>query len=799
MLLSKRWLTDFVEIDEAVDDRTFCEAMTMSGSKVESLSHEGAEISGVVVGKILSVEPHPNADKLVICLVDAGAQAPVTIVTGASNVFAGALVPVALNGSTLPGGVKIKTGKLRGVESQGMLCSFAELGVTKGDFPEAPEDGIFILTEPCRPGQNILKALGIDDTVIDFEITSNRPDCLSVIGLAREASATFKKPLRLHTPVVKGGAGPTQDLVRVTVREPELCPRYCARAVRDVKIAPSPRWLRERLRASGVRPINNIVDITNFVMLEYGQPMHSFDHRFLSGGSIVVRRAAADESIMTLDGTERKLSPEMLVIADEEKPVAVAGVMGGEHSGILPDTTTIVFESAMFDPVSVRLTSKKLGLRSESSSRFEKGLDAQNTLLALSRACELVELLGAGKVCDGVIDIDHSDKTPFILELDVQWVNAFLGTQISEEAMVQALRGLGFTVQGLLVTVPSHRADVRHKADLAEEVARIFGYDNIPTTLITAPTARGRFNAEQKFANGVVSTLLALGFNEICTYSFLSPKAYYKIRMAEDDPLRNSVRILNPLGEDTSIMRTTPLPSMLDALARNFSSRNLSASLFELATVYLPRGENELPEEKQIVTLGMYGEKADFFALKGAVEELLAACGIEGAEFAAQPGAAAFHAGRCADITICESPLHESPLGILGEIHPEVQANYGVDTRVFVAMLDFPTLFAHAGGLRQYRPLPKYPSTARDLAVVCDDAMPAAEIERAIRGACGKTLESIRLFDVYRGNQIPEGKKSAAFTVTMRAADRTLTDSEADRAVEKILKALAAIGAELRS
>lgn len=795
MLLSTKWLKEFVEIDPSVSDRAFCEAMTMSGSKVETFEHEDAEIKKVVCGRVLSMEKHPDADKLVICQVSVGGETPLQIVTGAKNVVPGAWVPVAMDGSTLPGGVHIKTGKLRGVLSQGMMCSLSELGLTVNDFPYAIEDGIFLLQEPCTEGQNACEALGLDDMTVDFEITSNRPDCLSVIGLEREAAATFRQPLRLHEPMVKGtpGAGNVADVVRVTVEEPELCTRYCARAVKNVKIASSPRWLRERLRASGVRPINNIVDITNYVMLEYGQPMHSFDARFLEGGAIEVRRARQGEAITTLDGVQRALTPDMLVIADSKKPVAVAGVMGGEYSGIMPDTQTIVFESAMFDGASVRLTSRRLGLRSESSSRFEKGLDAAGCRRALDRACELVELLGAGEVCEGVVDVDHSDKTPFTLALEPEWISRFLGISVPQSEMEDTLRRIGFGVENGMVTVPTFRNDVRHKADVAEEIARFYGYDKIPVTLIDAPATMGGFSAKQKFENKLLSLMTALGFTEICTYSFFSPKAYGKIGLPENDPLRSSVRIRNPLGEDTGIMRTTALPSMLETLARNYNNRLPAASLFELAGTYLPREGSALPDERQQLTLGLYGPKADFYALKGAVEELALTCGIKGLEFAAaqQPG---YHPGRCARMTI-----DGETLGTLGEIHPAVRENYGMETRVFAATLDVALLYAHTDTQRTYQPLPKFPATARDLALLCDEETPVAELEKAMRAGCGKILEQIELFDVYRGSQIPAGKKSVAFNVRMRAADRTLTDDEADRAVQKMLKALAPLGAVLRS
>lgn len=793
MNLSIKWLNDYLKID--VPPREFSEAMTMSGSKVEGYEIKGEEIKNVVAGKILSVEPHPNADRLCICKVDVGSGEPLQIVTGAKNVFAGAVVPVALSGSTLPGGVKIKKGKLRGVESNGMLCSLGELELTKNDFPYAVEDGIFIMEEPCKPGDDIREVLGLNDTVVEFEITPNRPDCLSVLGLAREASVTFKKPLTVRKPEVKGSpaAGKTADLVQVEVRDAELCPRYTARAVENVKIAPSPRWMRERLRSMGVRPINNLVDITNFVMLEYGQPMHAFDARMLNGGKITVRRAGDGEKITTLDGVERSLTPEMLVIADAGKPVALAGIMGGENSEIRDDTRTVIFESAVFKGASIRKTSRKIGLRTEASARYEKGLDPAGTKTVLERACELVELLGAGEVCEDVVDVDNSPKTPVKIKLEADWINRFLGTKIPAAEMAAILEKLGFIVEGDEVTAPSFRADVRHKADLAEEIARIYGYDKIGMTLIDAPATQGGLNDEQKFENRVNNVLLGCGYSEISTYSFVSPKVYDEIRMPADSPLRKSVRLLNPLGEDTSIMRTTPLPSLLEILAKNYSNRNSRAALYEIATVYLPQPGKDLPEERKKITLGSYGEGSGFFELKGVIEELLAETGVKNAVFEAETNEPSFHPGRCATVSV-----DGEKFGVFGEIHPEVQSNYEIGEKVCAGVFDFETLARLRSAEITYKPLPKFPSSERDLAVLCDDAVSAAALENAIASACPNLLENIKLFDVYKGSQIPEGKKSVAFSVSLRAADRTLTDAETDAAMEKILKSLRAAGAELR-
>ena len=793
MQLSMRWLHDFVEEIPATN-REYAERLTMTGSKVEGWEEEGSELNKVVVGKILELAPHPNADKLQICQVDVGDGAPLQIVTGAKNVAVGDLVPVALDGSSLHGGVKIKKGKLRGVASNGMLCSVAELGITTHDFPYAIDDGIFILQEDCRVGQDIREAIGYNDTVFEFEITSNRPDCLSVIGLARETAVSFGKPLKLHTPVVKGGHGDVNGLLKVRVEAPDLCPRYCARVVKNVRVKPSPRWMRERLRASGVRPINNIVDITNYVMLEYGQPMHAFDQKYLKEQQIVVRRAKEGESIVTLDGVERKLSPDMLVIADQDKPSAVAGVMGGEYSGIMDDTSTIVFESACFAGPSVRITAKTLGMRTDSSARFEKGLDPNNCIPALERACELVELLDAGDVCDGIIDVNNSSGERRKLALEPEWIKRFLGISISEEEMVQILQKLDFEVKDGVVAVPTFRADVEHKADVAEEIARFYGYDRIPTTLVGG-SAQGKLTEEQKFERMVNDTMQALGYSEIMTYSFISPKFYDKIGLPSDSPLRRSVTIANPLGEDTSIMRTIALPSLCEALSRNYSNRNLSASLYEIATEYIPKeSDSELPVEKQSVVIGAYGEETDFFSLKGAVEELLEKARVF--DYDVQPATEeyAFHPGRCAQL------LKDGKVfGVIGELHPKVLENYGLGARACAAVLDFNALFALRDPVRQYQPLPKFPAVTRDLAFVCDDEIPVLALKKSIAAAAGSRLEKVTLFDVYKGKQVADGKKSVAFNLVLRSADGTLKDEDADAIVKKVRKALTDLGAELRS
>ncbi|MBR6657579.1 MAG: phenylalanine--tRNA ligase subunit beta [Oscillospiraceae bacterium] len=793
MDLSLRWLADYVET--GVTPKQFCDAMTMSGSKVECYNEEADYISNVVVGKILKIEKHPDADKLQICQIDIGREEPIQIVTAAQNVYEGMMVPAALDNSTLAGGVKIKKGKLRGVPSNGMMCSVAELGVTVHDFPYAIEDGIMDIKEDCKPGDDIRTALGLNDVCVEFEITSNRPDCLSVLGLAREAAATFGKELHMPEVKIENETGDINELLSVEVKNPTLCRRYVARMIKNIKVAPSPRWMRERLRASGVRPINNLVDITNFVMLEYGQPMHAFDYKYLAGNKIVVRNAEEGESIMTLDGVERKLSPEMLCICDAEKPSCVAGVMGGEYSGIQDDTNMVVFESASFLGSSVRTTAKKLGMRTESSGRFEKNLDSRMCMEAVNRACQLVEMLGAGEVIGGYIDIDNEGDEPYTVEFCPEWTNKFLGIDLPAEKMVEILEKIGYKVENGVITVPSFRAgDTRHKADIAEEIARFYGYDVIPNTAVQG-ASQGALTLRQQFEKKLSRFLMANGCYEAQTYSFISPKYYDKIALPEDSDLRRSVVITNPLGEDTSVMRTTCVPSMLEVIARNYNNRNIAGRFFELGTIYLPKESADiLPEERGVAVIGSYGEKEDFFAMKGILLEALDKLGVYGVEFTANKENPTFHRGRCADISIGEKKIGE-----IGEIAPAVLDNYGIGTRAYVATLDIADIFDARIVEKKFKPTPKFPASTRDLAIICDDELPAASLEKAIRAGAGKLLEKVELFDVYKGSSIAEGKKSVAYTMTLRAADRTLTVEECDRAVNKVLKELANIGAELRS
>ena len=746
------------------------------------------------------MERHPNSDHMWICQIDVGKDEPVQIVTGAQNVKVGDLVPAALHKSLLPGGKKIEKGKLRGEASNGMLCSYLELGLDQRDFPGAYEDGIWILSDDpeltgLTVGEDIRTAVGLDGHVVEFEITPNRPDCLSVIGLAREASATFDAPLRLHTPEVKGGGdGCLVELLDVETPDPELCPRYTARMVRNVKIAPSPKWMRERLREMGVRPINNIVDITNYVMLEYGQPMHAFDYRYVKGGKIIVRRAQEGEELTTLDGNVRKLTPNMLVIADETRAVGLAGIMGGENSEIVDDTVDVVFESANFDGTCIRKTALALGMRTEASAKFEKGLDPLNTLPAVNRACELVELLGAGEVLDGVIDILNHVPQPTVLKLEPDKINALLGTGVPEEEMRRILKKLDFGVDGEHVTVPSWRGDVQRMADLAEEVARFYGYNNIPCTLQRGETTQGGYSPVQMAERRLGALCRACGYSEIITYSFISPACYDKIGWAEDEPLRNSLKILNPLGEDTSIMRTTTLPSMLDILAKNYSYRNKNARFYEIGRIYLPGGPDGLANEPQMLTLGAYGEGYGFFTMKGAVEALLRELRIEDVSFLACQDDPSYHPGRCAGVY-----AGEKLLGVMGQVHPTVAANYGVDCELYCAELSFDALLDAQGPGAEYHPLPRFPAVNRDIAVVCKDEVTVGALEGCIRKAGGRLLREIALFDIYKGKGIPEDSKSVAFSLTLRADDRSITAGEADEEIKTVLAALEKeLGAVLR-
>ena len=781
MKLSRKWLSEFVDIN--ISDKQYADAMTLSGSKVEAFEDLSAEIINVVVGKVTEIYRHPDSDHMFICQVQVGDDETIQIVTGAQNVRQGDIAPVAKHRSTLPGGVKITKGKLRGEKSEGMLCSLKELNLEVRDFPYAIEDGIFILQEDgIKIGDDICAVIGADDTVVDFEITPNRPDCLSVIGLARETAATFGVPMKRHEPVVKGSGGNISELLDVEIENGELCPRYTARMVRNVKIAPSPKWMRERLRASGVRPVNNIVDITNYVMLEYGQPMHAFDFSCVEGGRIIVRTAKAGEKMKTLDGNDRALTSSMLVIADVNKPVGVAGVMGGANSEIVGDTAMVVFESANFNGISIRRTATALGMRTDASGRYEKGLDPMNTFKGVQRACELVELLGCGEVVDGIIDVIAADKEPTRIKLEPAKVNKLLGTNIPESEMRKILENLGFVFEGDTIIVPSWRADVEHYSDIAEEVARFYGYNNLPITLMRGETTRGGFSERQRAENRIGQNCRAFGFSEIMTYSFISPSAYDRIDMPKDSALRKSYVILNPLGEDTSVMRTVSLPSMLDILSRNKSYRNEDVRLYELAKVYRRSGEI-LADERVILTFGAYGN-IDFFALKGYAEAIFSDLRVENVTFTAESENRAYHPGRCAVIK-----SGDRILGVIGQIHPKVADGYGLG-ETFAAELDLDAAFECRVPERTYTPLPKFPSITRDIAVVCGEDITIAALTDCIMRAGGNLLKDVKLFDIYTGSHIEPGKKSTAFSMKFRSDDKTLTDEDADGVVAGVLEKL---------
>ena len=890
MKLPLSWLSDYTDIT-GVTPKEYDARLTMTGSKVEEVYNLGAEIENVVVGRVTEMTRHPNSDHMWICQIDVGDEVT-QICTGAWNVHVGDLLPVAKHKSTLPGGVKITRGKLRGEVSNGMLCSLGELqldthnapyavikaaailndyhclkeqqpslpaeltagyklygetrcakvlsvttaaygqyaltvdcgagetalttdcaNIHEGDFiaidtgkntvctpadlraqqaefPHCIENGIFILNEDCKPGDDIRKVLGLDEWVADFEITSNRPDCLSVIGLARETAAAFDRPFCVKEPVVRGSGDDIGRYLSVEVRDADLCPRYTARLVKNIRIEPSPAWMRQRLHAAGVRPINNIVDITNYVMLEYGQPMHAFDYACLTDGKLVVRRARDGEFIQTLDGVDHMLSGSMLAICDKDKPVAVAGVMGGANSEITGSTQTVVFESANFHGATVRVTAKALGMRTEASGRFEKGLDPRMTRDAVERACELVELLGAGEVVNGVIDVDNADAAPKRLPFEPEKMNALLGLDLPDSEQQKLLEKLGFAVEGGEVVVPSFRTDIDRMCDLAEEVARMYGYDKIPTTLYAGEMVQGELSAKQQAECAAALVCREAGFDEAMSHSFISPKCYDMIGWDADDPRRISTTIRNPLGEDFSIMRTTVLPSMLDNLAHNNAHRNPTASLFELGTVYTPAvrdgkaDPDVLPREEKVLTLGSYG-RLRFFQLKGVIEALGRELHLKQLQFVQQTENPSYHPGRCATVL-----ADGKELGVFGTVHPLIAARYGLGGEVLAAELRMDALFDAIDGEKRYRPLPKFPASTRDIAVLVDDSVPAAAMQASIQKAGGAILEEVRLFDVYKGKGIPAGKKSVAYSLSLRAADRTLTDGECDKAMKDAIAAL---------
>lgn len=792
MKVPVKWLKDYVNIDISSDE--LGDALTLSGSKVEEVITSGDEIQNVVTGKILEIKPHPDAEKLVVCQVNVGAEEPVQIVTGANNMKEQDIVPVALHGSVLPNGLKIKKGKLRGIVSNGMMCSEEELGIAS----EEHVHGLMILPENTPIGKDIKEVLGLNNAVIDFEITSNRPDCLSVVGIARETAATLNTTYTMPetTYIIKCNKN-IKDSLKVEVKD-KLCRRYMARGVKNIKIAESPAWMQERLIDAGVRPINNIVDITNFVMLELGQPMHAFDSRQITSGKIVVERAKDEEKFTTLDETERTLNQDVLCIKDGETTIGLAGIMGGLNSEVKEDTTAIIFESANFDGTNIRVSSQKLGLRTEASAKFEKDLDPNLAETAINRACHLVEQLNAGEVMEGTIDIYEEKLEPHTLKISSKWINEFLGTNLSKEEMKSYLDRLDLFTEvnedTLHINVPTFRSDVNIKEDVAEEIARIYGYNNIPTTLIRSVSERGGKSKKQHLEDEVIKALMGSGLNQSISYSFVSPKVFDKIKISEDSKLRNAIKIRNPLGEDYSIMRTTTIPSMMEALARNYSRNNEEARLFEIGKVYMSKeNENEVPEERNVLTIGLYGN-VDYLNLKGVIENIAEHLGVERLNLTRESEDPTFHPGKTACVSI-----RKEHLGILGEVHPDVAENYGIDERCYIAELNMDVLFANANLNKMYKVLPKFPAVTRDMALLLDDAILVQEIEDIILKQGGKMVEKVKLFDVYKGKQIPEGKKSVAYSILYRLENKTLTDEEVNKVHDKIVRTLEnRLGAQLR-
>lgn len=786
MNLPLSWLKDYMNTD-GITDKEFADKLTMSGSIVEGIDNPANEFKNVVVGRITKIDKHPDADKLVVCQVDVGEDEDIQIVTGAPNVFEGAVVPVAKHKSLLPGGVKITKGKLRGVVSMGMMCSTDELGISK-----ERATGILILPDDTAVGEDITKVLGLDESVAEFEITSNRPDCMSIIGLARETAATFNRGFKIPEIKKTGNSEDVNSYASVEVTDPELCPRYIARVVKNVKIGPSPKWMQNRLTACGLRAINNIVDITNYIMLEYGQPMHAYDLDHVEGKKIIVRDAFEGEKLETLDDQPRELSPGMITISDEKHAIGVAGVMGGANSEVTDDTTTVLFESANFHPALVRRGAKALGMRTDASALFEKGLDPNNCMAAIDRACELIEEMGGGEVIGGAIDIYPKKKENTVLPFEYEKINKFLGTDISRDEMADYLTRLEFKFDGDNVIVPTFRGDVETMADVSEEVARLYGYDNLPTTLMNSTVMAGGKTFKQRIEDKIKTCLTAYGLYETMTYSFIDPKEFEMTRV----PMGEAVKILNPLGEENSVMRKSMLSSILKTMRVNANRGAESAKVFEIGTVYLPEKpvlDGYLPEEKQIVSLGLYGSDVDFFSIKGITGGLLESLGIQKFAFETETENPSYHPGRCAAVKIGGDLL-----GYIGQIHPEVLDDFKIDHDVYAAELDLNTILNHATFDRHYKETPKFPASSRDIAVVCDKSMSVRDIEKVIESARTNFLESYKLFDVYEGEQVGEGKKSVAYSILFRASDRTLTDSEINAVMDKILDGLKSIGAELR-
>ena len=804
MNTSLSWIKAYVPgLDVTAQEYT--DAMTLTGTKVETFEKLDADLDKIVIGQILSIERHPDADKLIICQVNIG-EKTIQIVTGAPNVHVGDKVPVVLDGGRVagghdgkktPGGIPIKKGKLRGIESDGMMCSIEELGSSRDMYPEAPEYGIYIFPEDAVVGESAVKALGLDDVVFEYEITSNRVDCYSVIGIAREAAATFHKEFKAPVVTAAGNSEDVHDYVKVTVKDTDLCPRYCARVVKNIKIAPSPVWMQRRLASNGIRPINNIVDITNYVMEEYGQPMHAYDYDTLASHEIVVRRAGAGEKFVTLDGQERTMDENVLMICDGEKAVGIAGIMGGENSMITDDVKTMMFEAACFDGTNIRLSAKRIGLRTDASGKFEKGLDPNNAEDAINRACQLIEELGAGEVVGGIVDVYTKKKEPVRIPFQPERINALLGTDVSEEDMLSYFKkiDLGYDAEKREVIAPTFRHDLFRMADLAEEVARFYGYDNIPTTLPKGESTLGKLPFEVRIEGIARDVAEFSGFSESMNYSFESPKVFDKLLIPKDSELRKPIVISNPLGEDFSVMRTLPLNGMLSSLAFNYNHRNKNVRLYELAKVYLPKTLplTELPDERVQFTMGMYGE-GDFYVMKGVVEEFFSKAGIRGKiSYDPKAGKTFLHPGRQANII-----YNGEVMGYLGEIHPQVADNYGIGDKTYVAVLDMPVVVKYADFDRKFTGIARFPAVTRDLSMVVPHEILAGDIEDMIVQRGGKILESYQLFDVYEGSQIKAGYKSMAYSVVFRAKDKTLEESEINTAMKKILNGLSSMGIELR-
>lgn len=805
MNTSLSWIKAYVpELD--VTAQEFTDAMTLSGSKVEGFTRLDADLEHIIIGQIEKIERHPDADKLIVCQVRIGEGKTVQIVTGAPNVKEGDKVPVVLDGGRVagghdgkmtPGGIKIKKGKLRGIESNGMMCSIEELGSSRDLYPEAPEMGIYIFPEDAVVGEDAVEALGLHDVVFEFEITSNRVDCYSVLGLAREAAATFRKEYRPPAVEVKGSGDDVRRYIDVEVKDSELCPRYCARVVKNIRLAPSPEWMQRRLASVGIRPINNVVDITNYVMEEYGQPMHAYDLDTIAGHKIIVRRAQKDEKFVTLDGQERTMDDTVLMICDGEKAVGMAGIMGGENSMITDEVHTMLFEAACFDGTNIRLSSKKVGLRTEASGKFEKGLDPSNAEAAINRACQLIEELGAGEVVDGIVDVCAARKEPVRIPFEPERINALLGTELSEDQMLSYFGPLGlrYEEETKELVIPSFRQDLLRTADIAEEVARFYGYDNIPTTLPRGEATTGKLPFYLRVEAVAREIAEFCGFSQGMNYSFESPKVFDRLLLPEDAKERRAVVISNPLGEDFSIMRTISLNGMLSSLATNYNRRNKNVRLYELGNIYLPKSLplTELPEERMQFTLGMYGD-GDFFTMKGVVEEFLDKIGMRKKEtYDPRSGRPFLHPGRQADI------LYDGvKIGYMGEVHPTVAATYGIGDRAYVAVLDMPSVVEMATFDRKYEGIARFPAVTRDISMVLPKEVMVGQIEEILAVRGGKILESYELFDVYEGEQIKEGYKSVAYSIVFRAKDKTLEEAEISAVMKKILNGLQSLGAELR-